>query len=422
MKVPGFRTAKRLFPVFFAVLIFVFLSGQVYAGDTADFFYKYNPGDRYRVVSTVSEDVYVDHILSYKAEIVNRISMEITAVNGSGGRYKAVFQTAEKTAPVGETSNAAAGGNDAAGTFQWSRDYESEFGQDRLGYMTIGDDYYMPMVQDVPVFPDRELHPGDTWNAAGKEVHDFRDSYGIEAPYRIPFTADYTYLGEKTWKGKSYPAFSVSYRISQECDPVPGRTFPLRILGASDQTIYWDTEHGQAASYEEYFRTIVYLSNGQIWEYRGRAEAETVDAPPMNKEQMAKDIAGEISGIDDASVRVSNEGVVISLENIQFAPESAILLGSEKAKLDKIAEVLMKYPDRDILVGGHTALAGTAEGRQQLSLARASAVADYLIGKNVRSPGRVVIRGYGAEQPVADNGSEEGMRKNRRVEITILEN
>ena len=382
-----------------------------------EFFYKYNTGDKYRIVSTVNEDVYVNRKLSYKSEIVNRIAMEITGGSGEKASHTATFQSAEKTAPV-EASRQSG----QSGSFQWSRDYQAEFDQDSLGYMTIDDQYYMPMVRDVPAFPGRDIGIGETWSAAGTEVHDFRDSFGIEKPYRIPFTADYTYLGERTWKGKSYPAFSVSYRIFLEPDAVPGRVFPRRILGASDQTVYWDTDHGQAAAYEEYFRTIIDLSDGQVYEYRGRAQAEVIEAPPMNKEEMVKEIAGDISGIPDASVRVSDEGIVISLENIQFAPDSAILMPSERPKLDKIAEILMKYPDRDILVGGHTALAGTAAGRLQLSLERAGAVADYLLGKKVRTPDRVVIRGYGAEKPLADNGTEEGMRKNRRVEITILEN
>ena len=404
----------QIYRLIFLLAVFVINS---FPAGALELFYKYNTGDRYRIVSTVNQDIYVDRKLSYKAEIVNRIAMEITGISGDKARHSATFQIAEKTAALGEAAK-----NVQAKAFQWSRDYQSEFDQDRLGYMTIGEEYYMPMVWNVPVFPARDLVVGETWSADGTEVHDFRDSYGIEKPYRIPFTANYTYLGERTWKETTYPAFSVSYRIFLEPDPVPGKTFPRRILGASDQTVYWDTEHGQAAAYEEYFRTIVDLSDGQTWEYRGRAEAEVVEAPPMNKEEMAKEIAEEIMDIPDASVRVSDEGIVISLENIQFAPDSAILRASERPKLDKIAEILMRYADRDISVGGHTALAGTASGRLQLSLERAQAVADYFLSQNVRSPDRMVIRGYGAEQPVADNRTEEGMRKNRRVEITILEN
>jgi outer membrane protein OmpA-like peptidoglycan-associated protein len=394
----------------------------------AEFAYKYKTGDRYRIVSTVNEDIYVDRKLSYQAEILTRITMEITAVNGERARHRATFQSAEKTAAVaaqaaaGGAKTTAAAGAKAAAPFQWARDYQAEYDQDRLGRMTIDPRYYMPMVRNVPVFPGRNLNAGETWTSEGIEVHDFRDSYGIEEPYRIPFTAHYTYLGERTWKGAVYPAFSISYRVFLEPPEAAGKTFPRRILDASDQIVYWDMERGQAAAYEEHFRTIIDLSDGQTWEYRGRAEAEVVEAPPMNKEAIAQEIAGTISEIPDASVRVSNEGIVISLENIQFAPDSAILRPGERPKLDKIAEILMKYPDRDILVGGHTALAGTAAGRQQLSEERAATVAAYFMDKKVRTPGQVVIRGYGAEQPVADNRTEAGMRKNRRVEITILEN
>jgi len=74
------------------------------------------------------------------------------------------------------------------------------------------------------------------------------------------------------------------------------------------------------------------------------------------------------------------------------------------------------------MVGGHTALAGTEESRRTLSVDRATVVADYLIEKKARPQERVVVRGFGSDRPVADNSTEEGRRKNRRVEITILEN
>jgi outer membrane protein OmpA-like peptidoglycan-associated protein len=144
----------------------------------------------------------------------------------------------------------------------------------------------------------------------------------------------------------------------------------------------------------------------------------------MDKEKIAGEIAGDIQrlGIADASVRVVDEGVTISLENIQFQADTAIMLPGERTKLDQIAEILLRYEDRDILVGGHTALAGSEAGRMALSRERAGVVADYLIEKNVRTADRVVVRGYGSEQPIADNRTEEGRQRNRRVEITILEN
>ena len=409
----GFLSKFRGIPIFLFVLAVVFCP-QAGAQNLS---YKYKAGDKYRILSTVNQDIYVNRKLGYRAEIVNRISMEVKETAGTGARLTATFQSAEKTVAAGAASD-----RSTPDLFQWAKDYNSEFYQDRLGYITIDDQYYMPMVRNVPVFPERDLRPGDIWSADGVEVHDFRDSYGIEKPYQIPFRANYTFLGNRTWKGKNYPAFSVSYRIFYEPPAVPGKIFPRRILGASDQIVYWDMDHGQAAAYEEDFRMVIDLSDGQTWDYQGKASAEVVEAPPMDKEQIAREIAEEIKNVEDTSVRISDEGIVISLENIQFEPDSSVMLPGEFSKLDKIAEILMRYPERDILVGGHTALARTAEGRMQLSLERAGVVADYLIAKKVRTPERVVIRGYGAEQPIADNNTPQGMQRNRRVEIIILEN
>jgi outer membrane protein OmpA-like peptidoglycan-associated protein len=231
-------------------------------------------------------------------------------------------------------------------------------------------------------------------------------------------------LGNRSWRGKEYPAFSVSYRIFDEPQRVQGRIWPRRIIEASDQVVYWDFDLGQARAYKEEFRVIFELSNGRTVEYRGNAEAEILESPEINKEEIAEDIARDIErfGIGDTSVRVVDDGIVISLENIQFDADSAVLRRSEKAKLDKIGEILLRYRDRDIQVGGHTAMAGTAEGRLRLSRERAAAAADYLIEKEIRTPDRIIVRGFGAEQPLADNGTEEGRKRNRRVEITILEN
>jgi outer membrane protein OmpA-like peptidoglycan-associated protein len=282
----------------------------------------------------------------------------------------------------------------------------------------------MPVVRNAPVFPNKELAVGEKWQADGYEVHDFRDSFGISEPYNINFTADYTFLGTRQWKGESYPAFSVSYRIFDEPPAVEGKAWPRRIFGASDQVVYWDFELGQPAAYEEYFRMIFDLSDGRTIEYRGRAEAEIIEAPAMDRAKIAEEVLRDIQRLDipGVSVRLDDTGVVINLENIQFLPDSAYLRDGEKEKLDKIAGILQNYPERDILVGGHTAMAGTEAGRRQLSLERAQSVAEYLLEKNVRTADRMIIQGFGAERPLADNLTEAGRERNRRVEITILEN
>ncbi|MDR0554750.1 MAG: OmpA family protein [Treponema sp.] len=377
------------------------------------FFFKHTPGDTYRILSTVHESVYVNRQLSHQATILNRIAVTVGQEDAGVSRHEAVFQTAEQATRVSGRQS-----------FQWAREYYSEFGRDRLGRLTIDRKYYMPVVRNVPVFPERDLRVGESWTAEGHEMHDFRDSFGIEEPYRIPFTARYTFLGEREWKKKPYPAIKVSYQISTEPRAVAGNLWPTKITGSSDQVVYWDKELGQPVAYEETFQIQFNLSNGMIVEYQGKADAELIESVKMDKEEIVKEISGDLErmGIEDTYVRAADDGITISIENIQFEADSSTLLPEEQAKLDKIGAILRRYSERDILVGGHTALAGTEAGRQQLSLERASAVAEYLIEEGVRAAERIVVRGYGAEAPLGDNNTEAGRRKNRRVEITILEN
>ena len=407
-------SAKFIIVSFALVLTISVLTPSPFAF-AEEFYFRHEVGDKYRILSTVQEDVYVNRALSHSAEILNRIAVEVTGINGGRGRHKAVFQTSERA-----TGTAVGQGR----SFQWSREYESEFDRDKLGYLSIDSKYFMPVVRNVPVFPGKDLKPGERWYAEGHEMHDFRDSFGIAKPYRIPFSATYVFLGNREWKGKTYPAFSVKYQIFSEPKAVSGRIWPRRIQGASDQTVYWDSAAGQPAAYEESFRMIFDLSNGMLVEYRGTAEAEMIESQKMDKGKIADEINEDIQrlGIKDAAVRVVDEGITISLENIQFEADTAKMLPGELEKLNQIAGILKRYADRDILVGGHTALAGTEAGRMQLSIDRATVVADYLIAQKVRPSERVVVRGYGAQRPVADNSSEAGRQKNRRVEITLLEN
>jgi outer membrane protein OmpA-like peptidoglycan-associated protein len=405
---------KRCFSAAVLLCILLFCSAFL---DAEEFFYKHRAGDKYRILSTVREDVYLDRVLNHRALILNRIAVTVESLSGTGrARHSAVFDTAETT------RDSETGGENRS--FSWAREYHSVFDRDELGYIYIDRQYFMPVVRNVPVFPRGDVKPGESWAAEGHEAHDFRDSFGIPDPYRIPFTANYTYLGEREWKGTLYPAIEVKYSIKTDSSEMRGPLWPRRIRGSSDQVIFWDRELGQPRSYREQFSVVFELAGGRIIEYRGEAEAEIVEAELMDKERLAGEVAEAIAelGVKDVSVRIDDRGVTISIEDIQFLPESAHLMASEQIKLDRIAEILGRYAGRDIEVSGHTALAGTAAGREKLSGERAAAVADYLIGRGVRSAGQVITRAYGAERPAADNATEEGRRRNRRVEITLLEN
>ncbi len=148
-------------------------------------------------------------------------------------------------------------------------------------------------------------------------------------------------------------------------------------------------------------------------------EAEEVQA---EQQKLADEIniQLETQRISDTRASVTTEGVTISLTDIQFLADSAELTEPEKEKIREIAQILWAVPERHLLVAGHTALAGTSSGQQQVSLDRAQAVADYLVWLGVRSRDEIQVEGRGSERPIADNTTEEGMALNRRVEIIIL--
>jgi outer membrane protein OmpA-like peptidoglycan-associated protein len=141
------------------------------------------------------------------------------------------------------------------------------------------------------------------------------------------------------------------------------------------------------------------------------------------REQIAAVIQTELERheIADTAVRIEDEGIVISLNNIRFMPDSTALTGEEKNNLEEIAAILSRYPEKSILVAGHTAMAGSGEGRRRISEERARAVADYLAGLDVRPREEIAVRGYGARRPLGDNATEEGRAINRRVEIILLD-
>ncbi|HAK44472.1 MAG TPA: OmpA family protein [Spirochaeta sp.] len=377
------------------------------------FKFSYETDDRYRILSRVDEYVYINNIYSHRADILNKITVHVKEVEDGTGFIESRFQTSERTSGT-------------SGAYQWATEYESIFKRDERGRYEIAPQYFMPVVRDVPVFPDRDLQPGDTWSWKGEEVHDFRKNFGIRDAYHIPIYVNYTYLGKGEYDGFEFDKISVKYNIFFRPTEIPygADLYPVRIAGSSDQLIYWDSNSGRPHAYEENFEFVFELSTGNTVEYRGISDAYIVESPEMDKKTVAEDIRKIIDdeGMEDTAVSVSEEGVKITLNNIQFAPNSSRLLGGELEKLDQIAGIIAEYPERDILVEGHTALAGTPEGRLQLSEQRAHAVADYLLKKGGRLPEQIIMRGMGAQHPVADNSTEEGMRKNRRVEIIILEN
>lgn len=124
-----------------------------------------------------------------------------------------------------------------------------------------------------------------------------------------------------------------------------------------------------------------------------------------------------VQGMDN--LKEVQAGVSVTLNNIFFALEESSLAEGSFTELDKLVQFLTDHPEINIEISGHSDNTGTDAFNQKLSKARAKAVADYLKSKKIKKK-RLSWKGYGNTIPVADNNTEEGRAKNRRVEFTIV--
>lgn len=108
------------------------------------------------------------------------------------------------------------------------------------------------------------------------------------------------------------------------------------------------------------------------------------------------------------------------LDGVYFEVNQARLTPNSESILDRVARSLLDWPDVRVEIGGHTDSSGRDAYNLELSERRAAAVRDYLVAQGIE-PARLTSRGYGETRPIADNGSDAGRSRNRRVELTRLD-
>lgn len=104
---------------------------------------------------------------------------------------------------------------------------------------------------------------------------------------------------------------------------------------------------------------------------------------------------------------------------IEFESGSAILTAAGKSILDEMAIALNKVGTKKVKIIGHTDSSGDANKNTVLSQQRAAAVQNYLVSKSITAD-RLSTEGKGSSQPVADNTTADGRKKNRRIEFEVL--
>lgn len=152
-----------------------------------------------------------------------------------------------------------------------------------------------------------------------------------------------------------------------------------------------------------------------------RADADSARSSEMATAAMSAKAAEEMQKqIDELEAEATERGLVLTLGDVLFATGSADLQSGSNRNLEKLVDFLNAYPERSVLIEGHTDNVGSAQFNQTLSLKRADSVRRYLTDHGVQSR-RLSVSGLGLERPVAGNESAMGRQQNRRVEV-IIEN
>lgn len=138
-------------------------------------------------------------------------------------------------------------------------------------------------------------------------------------------------------------------------------------------------------------------------------------------DQQIKELKEETEGSGVDVTEVDNgQAILVNLpDGVTFDVGSATLKPAFRDTLNGVADSLIKYPNSIIDVYGHTDSTGSDAFNQTLSERRAQTVANYLTSRGV-SQARLRWQGFGETMPVADNTTEEGRSRNRRVEIKII--
>jgi outer membrane protein OmpA-like peptidoglycan-associated protein len=136
-----------------------------------------------------------------------------------------------------------------------------------------------------------------------------------------------------------------------------------------------------------------------------------------NQEAMLRQ---QFAASDAANVqRNANLLAVTFRSDVLFDVDSAVIKPGGYSEIDRVANVLLQYPQTDIQIAGHTDSTGSETYNQGLSERRAMSVKNALIDRGV-SPARMRAVGFGESQPVADNANPSGRQMNRRVVVTIV--
>lgn len=287
------------------------------------------------------------------------------------------------------------------------------------GHFIVKRTDYMPNLRHIPEFPDREIKEKESWTADGELVmQDF------SKPFKLTFPVEYTYV--KTLHENGADIAVINYRYVIDLDLSKGTNpadFPVRIAGQNNGVLYWDLTHNKPGDMHDlYYIAFIFAGSGSeqtLVEFAMDIKTTSKSYNNYSEEEKTRDREDLEKALPEGTqVDTDARGIVVRMDDVLFDFDRYTLRADTREKLEKISQIIKeKYPDREIIVEGHTDNVGKKDYNNSLSEKRARTVSEFLKGSVGHD--KISYRGLGQDVPLADNKTPEGRKKNRRVEIII---
>ncbi len=370
----------------------------------------YTDSNKYRIESENTQNIYLDGILERSdIQIQNNILLNIIRRGSDGLTVAGKTELLEQGQLLSES--------------------EYQYKINKQGFMSSRNLEAIPFIIDVPTFPNETVKPGDSWINSSTEILEL-PRLGTEL--RVPVQIEYTFWGYDTLPelgvdpSVQYSVLLIDYAINNYRYRHIGknRRSTNVLLNASFSIfMWWNHEKLRPEYYLEQYEIDFNYDGDEEIRFEGEIESRVYPVLEDITDKLEEDLRESFTEEETSPTLNRNEkGLTLTFSQINFHPDSTRPLRPLGEQLDPLINVLKDMNPRRMLIEGHTAKIGTEDMQQRLSVERAKVIRDYLKNKLSWEPRYFLFRGHGSEKPFASNSTEEGRKKNRRVEITILEN
>lgn len=400
---------KKLSVLIFEIIIFnIVFVNVLFSEISHKFYWNLETGKRIESVKTADVEYYENGILKRTYKERNIVDLTVIAIAPKGGyRVSGLFKIFRML--KGDS------------VFHLDEEYKSDFIIHTNGKFEVPSRYFMPNVRHIPTFLDKEVKLTESWSSEAIEIIKVNNAPNIT----MALSSDYLFANIET-NSKGDRNAIIQYHIMTDKDLLQAglsrQGYPQRIYGFNYGTFLWDMEKNIPISQSERYQILFgygkELSYSSL-QYKMNIISVYKIYDSISKEEEDKErkkLEDDLG--DNITVDSVPEGLVLRLGEILFDTDSYNLKSESKKTIENIIKAIKEnYPDREIIVQGHTDNTGSENYNKTLSEKRAKTVADYIL-PNLNHD-KLSYSGFADKEPIAPNDTAEGRRKNRRVDIII---